>query len=212
MGRPFARMMGWPPAGPRRSAAHLTTAAVGLGTVAWPSGIVVGGSIDTAVAEAADSLAAGAWEDWGARPNENDPDGSSTTPVPRHGPRPQDCAARSSVVAAERAGGSTTTLGGWPGVKITPMFGRWGYFAGEQLFACFPLREKDTDLWIRLGPERSGAGAARAGAAAAPPLRGARLDRDERGDARRRLPRARWLRRAYHNAERASTKGEATDG
>ena len=42
------------------------------------------------------------------------------------------------------------TLGEWPGVRITPMFGRWGYFAGAQLFACFPLREKDHDLWIRL--------------------------------------------------------------
>ena len=42
------------------------------------------------------------------------------------------------------------TLGGWPGVRITPMFGRWGYFVGDQLFACFPLRTKDTDLWIRL--------------------------------------------------------------
>jgi hypothetical protein len=30
------------------------------------------------------------------------------------------------------------------------MFGRWGYFVGGQLFACYPLREKDTDLWIRL--------------------------------------------------------------
>ena len=30
------------------------------------------------------------------------------------------------------------------------MFGRWGYFVGDQLFACFPLRTKDTDLWIRL--------------------------------------------------------------
>lgn len=44
-------------------------------------------------------------------------------------------------------------LGAWPGVKITPMFGRWGYFVGTRLFACFPLRPKDTDLWIRLGPE-----------------------------------------------------------
>src|SRR5947199_60497 len=41
-------------------------------------------------------------------------------------------------------------LGAWPGVKITPMFGRWGYFVGPRLFACFPLRAKDTDLWIRL--------------------------------------------------------------
>ena len=43
-------------------------------------------------------------------------------------------------------------LGGWEGVRITPMFGRWGYFAGDQLFACFPLRDKDRDLWMRLDP------------------------------------------------------------
>ncbi|HEX6211222.1 MAG TPA: luciferase family protein [Methylomirabilota bacterium] len=43
-------------------------------------------------------------------------------------------------------------LGGWDGVRITPMFGRWGYFRGESLFACFPLRERDRDLWIRLAP------------------------------------------------------------
>jgi len=42
------------------------------------------------------------------------------------------------------------TLARWPGVRITPMFGRWGYFVGETLFACFPLREKERDLWIRL--------------------------------------------------------------
>ena len=33
------------------------------------------------------------------------------------------------------------------------MFGRWGYFVGPRLFACFPLRAKDTDLWIRLTRE-----------------------------------------------------------
>jgi len=46
-----------------------------------------------------------------------------------------------------------TALGGWDGVRITPTFGRWGYFVGERLFACFPLREKDHDLWVRLTPE-----------------------------------------------------------
>jgi hypothetical protein len=46
-----------------------------------------------------------------------------------------------------------TALGGWDGVRITPMFGRWGYFVGDRLFACFPLREKDHDLWVRLTPE-----------------------------------------------------------
>jgi hypothetical protein len=44
-------------------------------------------------------------------------------------------------------------LGSWPRVRITPMFGRWGYFVGPRLFACFPLRAKDTDLWIRLPHE-----------------------------------------------------------
>lgn len=43
-------------------------------------------------------------------------------------------------------------VGRWPGVRIAPMFGRWGYFAGERLFACFPLREGDHDLWLRLAP------------------------------------------------------------
>jgi hypothetical protein len=43
-------------------------------------------------------------------------------------------------------------VGAWPGVRITPMFGRWGYFLGARLFACFPLRAKDHDLWVRLAP------------------------------------------------------------
>jgi len=41
-------------------------------------------------------------------------------------------------------------LGQWTGVRITPMFGRWGYFVGDDLFACFPVRERDHDLWLRL--------------------------------------------------------------
>jgi hypothetical protein len=44
------------------------------------------------------------------------------------------------------------TLGAWDGVRITPMFGRWGYFAGARLFACFPLAHREHDLWIRLSP------------------------------------------------------------
>jgi hypothetical protein len=51
------------------------------------------------------------------------------------------------------AGRLNRTLGSWAGVRITPMFGRWGYFAGERLFACFPLASKETDLWIRLAPD-----------------------------------------------------------
>ena len=42
------------------------------------------------------------------------------------------------------------TLARWSSVRITPMFGRWGYFVGETLFGCFPLREKERDLWVRL--------------------------------------------------------------
>lgn len=41
-------------------------------------------------------------------------------------------------------------LSGWLGVRITPMFGRFGYFVGEQLFACYPIRPRDNDLWVRL--------------------------------------------------------------
>jgi len=51
------------------------------------------------------------------------------------------------------AGALNEILGAWPQVKITPMFGRWGYFVGPRLFACFPLRAKDTDLWLRLSRE-----------------------------------------------------------
>lgn len=89
------------------------------------------------------------------------------------------------------------TLGGWPGVRITPMFGRWGYFVGARLFACFPLREKDCDLWIRLGVDDQQR--ALADSRIRPHRRFARrgwveLDVAEPGD----LPGAlRWLRRAY---------------
>lgn len=64
-----------------------------------------------------------------------------------HGRKTRRALARGGSGAAQRL---NETLGGWPGVKITPMFGRWGYFAGERLFACFPLAPKDVDLWIRL--------------------------------------------------------------
>ncbi len=57
--------------------------------------------------------------------------------------------ARGGAGAAQRL---NETLGAWEGVRITPMFGRWGYFLGETLFACFPLREKERDLWLRLSP------------------------------------------------------------
>ena len=45
------------------------------------------------------------------------------------------------------------TLGTWAHVRITPMFGRWGYFVGAELFACFPLEARERDLWIRLSTD-----------------------------------------------------------
>ena len=103
-------------------------------------------------------------------------------------------------------------VGAWDGVRITPMFGRWGYFAGEQLFACFPLRDKEHDLWVRLSP------ADQARALREPGLRPHRrfasrgwieMDVETPDEVSHAL---RWLRRAYHNAGRSSAKGEKTDG
>jgi hypothetical protein len=91
------------------------------------------------------------------------------------------------------------TLGGWPRVKITPMFGRWGYFVGARLFACFPIRAKDHDLWIRLTPEDQ----RRALAAGCAPHR--RMSATGWVECRVEAPRdvgraIRWLRRAYETA------------
>ena len=103
-------------------------------------------------------------------------------------------------------------VGRWDGVRITPMFGRWGYFSGEQLFACFPLREKEHDLWVRLSHVDQ------ARALREPGLRPHRrfasrgwieMNVETPDQVSHAL---RWLRRAYHNAERASARGEPTDG
>ena len=110
------------------------------------------------------------------------------------------------------SGRLNTAIGDWPGVKITPMFGRWGYFMDEQLFACFPLREKEHDLWIRLSH------ADQARALREPGLRPHRrfaargwieMDVLSPEDVSHAL---RWLRRAYHNAERWEPRGDSTDG
>ena len=98
-------------------------------------------------------------------------------------------------------------LGAWERVKIMPMFGRWGYFVGETLFACFPLRDKEHDLWVRLSP----ADQARAlgDARIRPHRRFARrgwieLDVEEPGDIGRAL---RWLRRAHASTRRPGDAG-----
>jgi len=102
-------------------------------------------------------------------------------------------------------------LGHWPGVKITPMFGRWGYFVGARLFACFPLRAKQRDLWIRLSDQDQ----ARAlhDARIRPHRRFARrgwVELDVAGPAEVGLA-LRWLRRAWAAAA-ADESEETTDG
>jgi hypothetical protein len=94
------------------------------------------------------------------------------------------------------------TLGQWPGVRITPMFGRWGYFVGDDLFACFPVREKDHDLWLRV--TRDDQTQALADARVRPHRRFARrgwieTDVESPDDVARA---ERWLRRAYRAALR----------
>ena len=94
-------------------------------------------------------------------------------------------------------------LGRWSGVRITPMFGRWGYFVGDDLFACFPVRERDHDLWLRL--TRDDQGRALADLRLRPHRRFARrgwveLNLDSSDDLSLALH---WLRRAYVTTSRA---------
>ena len=99
-------------------------------------------------------------------------------------------------------------LGSWPRVRITPMFGRWGYFVGPRLFACFPLRAKDTDLWIRLGAAEQKRALGTAGFV---PHR--RLAPNGWVECRVETPRdvgkaIRWLRRSYETARAAVEREE----
>jgi hypothetical protein len=102
-------------------------------------------------------------------------------------------------------------LARWSGVRITPMFGRWGYFVGETLFACFPVREKEHDLWIRLTAEDQAR--ALGDARIRPHRRFARkgwIELDVDG-AEALDPALRWLRRAYATAARGAP-GEVEPG
>jgi hypothetical protein len=101
-----------------------------------------------------------------------------------------------------------TAVGGWDGVRITPMFGRWGYFAGQRLFACFPLRDKDHDLWIRLGPDDQARALRTPGVR--PHRRFARqgwIETDVATDADV-AGAVRWLRRAWTAARRGEARPE----
>jgi hypothetical protein len=99
-------------------------------------------------------------------------------------------------------------LGSWPRVRITPMFGRWGYFVGPRLFACFPLRAKDTDLWIRLGGDEQRRALATSGIV---PHR--RLASSGWVECRVETPRdvgkaIRWLRRSYETTRAVVERDE----
>jgi len=99
----------------------------------------------------------------------------------------------------------------WPSVRITPMFGRWGYFVGETLFACFPLRQKERDLWVRLTPDDQRR--ALVDTRIRPHRRFSRrgwveLDVEGAEDLGRAV---RWLRRAYAAATRRPPDATAAD-
>jgi len=99
-------------------------------------------------------------------------------------------------------------LADWADVRITPMFGRWGYFLGAELFGCFPVREKERDLWIRLPREAQARALAERGVR--PHRRfGKRgwieLDVDTPADLDRAL---RWLRHAYVALRRGPPNSE----
>src|SRR5262245_33971997 len=102
-------------------------------------------------------------------------------------------------------------VGAWPGVSITPTFGRWGYFVGPRLFGCFPLRAKDTDLWIRLAPDDQRRALEAPGVV--PHRRLARTGWVECAvETPRDVGRAiRWLRRAYQAARGAAERGDTED-
>jgi hypothetical protein len=100
------------------------------------------------------------------------------------------------------AGVLNRAVAAWDGARITPMFGRWGYLVGDDMFGCYPIRPKDHDLWVRLS--HADQARALAGAGIRPHRRFAgrgwiECDVTEPGE----LPRAlKWLRRGYEAARR----------
>jgi Luciferase len=92
-------------------------------------------------------------------------------------------------------------LARWAQVRITPLFGRWGYFIGSQLFACFPLAPRQHDLWVRLPLSLQARAVGEEGVR--PHRRFGRrgwieMDVKDAGDVARAL---RWLRRAHAAAQ-----------
>ncbi len=100
------------------------------------------------------------------------------------------------------AGTLNQIVADWEGARITPMFGRWGYFLRGELFGCYPIRPKDHDLWVRLSrPDQE---RALASAGIRPHRRFAgrgwiECDITDPGELARAL---RWLRRGYEHLRR----------
>ncbi len=129
-------------------------------------------------------------------------------PGPPPGPRGTGRARRDRRVMRQGGEGVSgelnRVLSGWFGVRITPMFGRFGYFVGEQMFACYPIRSRDNDLWVRLS--RSDQARALASPGVRPHRRFAGrgwIECDVEGPEV--LSHAfRWLRRGYEHATRSA--------
>lgn len=134
--------------------------------------------------------------------------GGGRAPSPRGTGRPRRDRRAIRQGGEGMAGVLNGVLARWHGVRVTPSFGRWSYFVGSRLFACYPIRAKDHDLWVRLG----GGDRARAlGSSGVRPHRrfGTRgwieLDVTEPGE----LPQAlKWLRRGWEEARRQAGAGE----
>ncbi len=124
------------------------------------------------------------------------------TPVPRGTGRPRRDRRAIRQGGEGAAGTLNEIVGEWLDVRITPMFGRWGYFVDGQLFGCYPIRVKDHDLWVRLSDRDQ------ARALGSPGVRAHRrfaargwIECDVTEPAE--LPRAlRWLRRGYEHVHR----------
>jgi hypothetical protein len=98
-------------------------------------------------------------------------------------------------------------VGSWSGARVTPMFGRFGYFVGETLFGCYPIRSKSTDLWVRLSPGDQARALARGGVRPHRRFAGRGwIECDVSGPDTVGMA-LRWLRRAYE-----SVRGQALEG
>ncbi len=129
-------------------------------------------------------------------------------PAPRGTGRPRRDRRALSRGGEGLAGVLNRALAGWTGVRITPMFGRWGYFVGGEMFGCYPIRPKDHDLWVRLS--RADQERALAGSGVRPHRRFAargwvECDVAEPGELTRGL---KWLRRGYDHITRQQSLSE----